>query len=374
MIRLSKDIQHQKIRLCVLHNLIFFVLILFSACNSRQEDTIKILWHNNQATGILIPEALAGNISADSIGLHVLIRSAADSSNTNILGNYKISSDGILFEPIVPFSRGSTYEVFSRDRRIILVQIPLANAADAPDLVSVYPRQDTVPENLLKIYLQFSKPMREGESQKYISLIKNDRDTLHDVFLDLQPELWNEDRTVITIWLDPGRIKRDLQPNRRLGNPLKKGEHYKLAISDQWQDVQGLRLKKEYTKKVFVGLRDSVSPDPKQWDVSVPEKATIKPLEINLKEALDHFLLKETINISHENGNPVKGKMEVLNKEKMLRFTPSSPWISGNYVLVVETRLEDLTGNNINRPFDRDIASSKEPGTKAFFERSFYVK
>ena len=357
-----------------MHNLIFFVLILFSACNNKHKDVIKILWHNNQAKGILIPQALAGDISADSISRYILIRSAADSSSTTILGNYKISSEGILFEPLIPFSRGSTYEVFSRDKRISLVQIPLANASDAPVLVSVYPTKDTVPENMLKIYLQFSKPMREGESAKYISLIKNDRDTLHDVFLDLQPELWNEERTVITIWLDPGRIKRDLQPNRRLGNPLKKGEHYKLAISGQWQDVQGLRLKKEFAKKIFVGLRDSISPDPGQWDLNIPEKGTIKPLEINLKEPLDYFLLKETISITNENGNPVKGKVAILNKEIMIRFTPSSPWISGNYTLVIETRLEDLAGNNINRPFDRDIKNSKTPGTKTVFERLFTVK
>ena len=77
-----------------------------------------------------------------------------------------------------------------------------------------------MPENLLKIYLRFSHPMREGQSDKYISLIKNGKDTLPDVFLNLQPELWNEDRTVLTVWLDPGRIKRDLQPNLKLGNPL----------------------------------------------------------------------------------------------------------------------------------------------------------
>ena len=40
-------------------------------------------------------------------------------------------------------------------------------------------------------------------------------------FLDLQPELWNAEGTVLTLWLDPGRIKRDLIPNKELGIPLK---------------------------------------------------------------------------------------------------------------------------------------------------------
>ena len=87
--------------------------------------------------------------------------------------------------------------------------------------MAIYPTQDTVPENLLKIYLQFSKPMREGQALRHIELLKNNRDTLPGVFLDLQPELWNVDRTTLTVWLDPGRIKRDLQPNGPIGKRRK---------------------------------------------------------------------------------------------------------------------------------------------------------
>lgn len=357
-----------------MHNLIFFALILISACNNRQEDKIKILWHNNQATGVLVPQTLTGFIPVDSLSNYLAVRASADSTNTNILGDYKITGEGILFEPLVPFSRGSSYVVLARNERLSMIQIPLANIADAPALLAIYPTQDTVPENLLKIYFQFSKPMREGESQRYISILKNGRDTLHDVFLDLQPELWNEDRTVLTIWLDPGRIKRDLQPNRRLGNPLKKGQYYTLVVSNQWKDVQNLHLKQQYSKKIFAGLRDSISPDPDRWIFSAPQKETIKPLAVNLGDALDYFLLKETISISDEKGSPVKGTIKVMNKEKAVQFIPSQAWASGAYTFRIETRLEDLAGNNINRPFDRDVTSSKIPGTKTFFERAFVIK
>ena len=61
----------------------------------------------------------------------------------------------------------------------------------------------------------FSQPMQEGVSAEHICLVKGEKDTLKNVFLDLQPELWNHDRTMLTLWLDPGRIKRDLQPNRQ---------------------------------------------------------------------------------------------------------------------------------------------------------------
>jgi hypothetical protein len=216
--------------------------------------------------------------------------------------------------------------------------------------------------------------MREGESQKHIALIKNDHDTLQGIFLNLQPELWNEERTVLTIWLDPGRIKRDLIPNKRLGNPLKQGDHYKLTISDRWEDIQGLPLKKTYTRRVFITGRDSLSPDPDQWVINIPAAGSVKPLEADFGESLDFFLLQESISIINEKGNAVKGTARISDEEKKYRFVPSGNWITGDYTLRIETRLEDLAGNNINRVFDRDLTDKKVPGTNAITELNFQIK
>jgi hypothetical protein len=92
--------------------------------------------------------------------------------------------------------------------------------------------------------------MMESRSAGFIKLVKNGTDTLHDAFLDLQPELWNEDRTVITLWLDPGRIKRDLQPNLKLGAPLQQSEKYrslfqsngKIPMDANWKKIMYGRL------------------------------------------------------------------------------------------------------------------------------------
>ena len=65
--------------------------------------------------------------------------------------------------------------------------------------------------------------MQEGQALENITVIKNGKDTIPSIFLDLQPELWNKERTILTLWLDPGRIKRDLQPNKKLGLPLELG-------------------------------------------------------------------------------------------------------------------------------------------------------
>jgi hypothetical protein len=41
-------------------------------------------------------------------------------------------------------------------------------------------------------------------------------------------------------------------------------------------------------------------------------------------------------------------------------------------VLEVESRLEDLSGNNLNRPFDRDITKQKA-GDKPVYNRDFRI-
>jgi len=53
----------------------------------------------------------------------------------------------------------------------------------------------------------------------------------------------------------------------------------------------------------------------------------------------------------------ITGSIQTRNEERIWQFTPNEPWTKGRYVLQIETRLEDLAGNNINRPFDRDLKS-----------------
>lgn len=133
-----------------------------------------------------------------------------------MLGEKKRDDDKILFTPLVPFTPNLDYEIVFRGRVIRKVKIPRHPQALAAAIISVYPSTDTVPENLLKIYLGFSAAIREGEALKHVFLLDGENDTLSNVFLDLQPELWNEERTVLTLWLDPGRIKRGLIPNEQM--------------------------------------------------------------------------------------------------------------------------------------------------------------
>lgn len=368
----NKRIQHIFSRLCHSRNLLFFVVLLSLCCREEQKN-ITIIWENDKAKAIRFPLKWAEGIGKDSTGKYIQTRLLQDTNQTAILGDYKIS-DAVVFESLLPFSRGSTYAIFIRDKKAGEFSVPAADTKDAPRIIASYPQLDTVPENLLKIYIQFSHPMMESRSASFIKLVKNGTDTLHDAFLDLQPELWNEDRTVITVWLDPGRIKRDLQPNLKLGAPLHQSEKYKLIVSKQWKDTEGRELEKEHIWSFVTSVRDSISPDPDKWKMHLPKLLSKDPLIIDMNESLDHFLLMESLHVTDKNGISVKGLFSIPVNDKTASFTPAEPWAAGNYTLRIASKLEDLSGNNLNRPFERDILKTKQPSTQTHYNKNFVIE
>jgi hypothetical protein len=372
MMRFNKRIQYIFSRLCHSRNLLFFVVWLSPGCRQEQKD-ITIVWENDKAKAINFPLKWTEGIAKDSVGKYIQVRLLNDTTRTAILGDY-IIKDAVVFEPLLPFARGSTYAIFVKDKKLAEFPIPAVDTGDAPRIVASYPQLDTVPENLLKIYIQFSHPMMESRSANFVRLVKNGTDTLHDAFLDLQPELWNEDRTVITIWLDPGRIKRDLQPNLKLGAPLRQSEKYRLIVSKQWKDTEGRELEKEHTWSFVTTLRDSISPDVDKWKMQLPKALSKEPLLIHMNESMDHFLLMESLQVTDKNGATVKGAFSHPVKDRMASFTPDEPWMSGNYTLRIASKLEDLSGNNLNRPFERDLLKTKQPSTQTHYNKNFVIE
>ncbi len=354
----------------ILYGLLFFSLILLVACRDVSKNTgITISWTADKPTAIHIPVRLIPEKKDSAI---FLLATRVEGSQTNILGNYHVS-DVVVFEPLIPFTRGNTYHVYYRDSLIATFNIPLGDSSNVR-VVNVYPQKDTLPINLLKIYLQFSSPMRESVSAQYIQLTRNGTDTLKDVFLDLQPELWNENRTVLTVWLDPGRIKRELQPNQKLGNPLQEGSWYELLISKQWKNASGVPLQADFKYRFTVGGRDSLSPKPSEWRILSPKANSKAPLLIVLNESLDHFLLNESIQVANKDGTIIKGQFYTEKNDSQCRFIPTAPWLAGEYQLLIDASLEDLAGNNLNRPFDRDMKKTKTPSTERVHRRTFRIE
>jgi len=364
--------KQRMIRLCHALSLIFFACIFVVTCRQKGIEDISIFWNKDKAAGIVIPKRLLTDVPADTISKYLQVRLVNNS--TPMLGVFESTDDRIVFKPVIALSPGMSYEVVFRMNVIGRLIIPVISNSGLPYLQAVYPTADTLPENMLKMYLRFSAPMREGEALRHITLLDNNNDTIPDVFLDLQPELWNNERTALTLWLDPGRIKRDLIPNRQMGSPLHQGKQYVLVISSDWKDARGLFLRQSYRKKFAVAARDSLIPQPAQWVVYAPSSKTSQAVQVRLSKPLDYYLLKETIQIINEKGNTVAGKILISGKETLFEFIPDEPWQPGNYRIRVAAHLEDLAGNNLIRPFDLDLQKPQPQNDKKVFERAFEIK
>src|SRR5690349_14447498 len=173
--------QYRRIRLCLGRNLIFFVLIM-SACQPVASDQTEIIWEANRAVGISLPVSrIAASGRSLSDALQVRIKSGTP---VKMLGTVEEVGQRLIFRPLVPLTRGLSYEVLVDDQLIETITIPAAERAEALNL-EIFPSQDTVPENLLKIYLKFSRPMQEGRALEYLTLLDHNGDTLEGTFLDL---------------------------------------------------------------------------------------------------------------------------------------------------------------------------------------------
>ncbi|MFI5152533.1 MAG: hypothetical protein ACHQET_04320 [Chitinophagales bacterium] len=362
------------ISLSTLGRLIFFSFSMISSDCRNNEDhlpkKISILWKDERAIGLSIPFSNFKNIPEDSMADRTVVRLARNP--TAIAGNFLLEKEGLIFEPLIPLTRGMQYEVFIEGLPFALIEIP--RSKEIPVLLGIFPSRDTLPENLLKIYLQFSKPMSEGHSLDFVYLRNEHGDTLAHTFLLLHPELWNPDRTILTLWLDPGRIKRGLQPNRSLGPPLVSGRKYQLIVSAGWPDQNGNPLQKSYTKEFVASFRDSLSPAPDRWELRLPMAGTIDSLCLYFHEPIDYLLLLNSFRFVDANGMRIFGQLALGKEECSMYFTPQEKWKSGNYTIQIESRLEDLAGNNLNRPFDIDLKNeSIVAGTKLFFEKKFKI-
>jgi hypothetical protein len=231
-----------------------------------------------------------------------------------------------------------------------------------------------LPLNVLKIYIAFSKPMQEGQALENIAVIKNGKDTISSIFLDLQPELWNKERTILTLWLDPGRIKRDLQPNMNLGSPLEQGTSYQVVINQGWRDAEAVSLATAYHKDFVLGVRDSLSPNTGSWTIYSPKAGSSQALKIELHEPLDYVLLKNAVRILDNAGAVVNGVIDIEAEETILHFTPSVLWRPGDYTIEIESRLEDLAGNNLTRLFDKDLTRKDTAVPKDVYKRVFNIQ
>jgi hypothetical protein len=216
--------------------------------------------------------------------------------------------------------------------------------------VQVYPTASVLPENQLKLYVTFSAPMQTGEVWTRIHLLDDAGKRVDLPFLEIDQELWNPDRTRLTILFDPGRIKRGVLPLAEVGPAIVAGKSYTLAIDREWLDGRGAPMAESFRKEFRVGPADRTPIDTAKWRIATPKAGTRDPLVLTFPEPLDYAMLQHAIEV-----RDTAGKVEVARNEQEWRFTPEQPWKSGEHQLSIHTALEDLAGNKVGRAFDVDV-------------------
>jgi hypothetical protein len=288
-----------------------------------------------------------------------------DTTLPPMLGAYRVDGTTLRFEPRFPFVPGVVYRVVFDSSQIPgnkvrqRVQVKLQQPKPAPTTPTVveriYPTATRLPENQLRFYVHFSTPMSQGEIYRHIQLLDAADKPVDSPFLEIDQELWDPAGKRLTLFIDPGRIKRGLKPREDLGPVLEAGKRYTLVIDRAWTDAEGNPLKEPYRKPFRAGPPEEKAIDPKQWRVQPPDAGGREPVTVLFPAPLDHALLQRLVWVEDDSGRKIAGTVTVGVAETRWQFVPADPWPAGTYRLVADTRLEDRAGNSIARPFEVDV-------------------
>lgn len=280
-------------------------------------------------------------------------------------GTYTTSDTAIIFTPAFPLDAGRRYVVSvdpraltpARNESVIttVVSLPAATHTPTTTVTRVWPSADVLPENLLRMYLEFSAPMAREHGRDFLTLVDERGAEVKDAFLALDVDFWSPDAKRYTVFLDPGRVKRGILPNDQFGRALTPGHRYTLVVSQKWRDGNGQPLAASFTHEFGVGPADMAPLSTTSWKIAAPAAGTTAPLVVTFPRALDHGLLNRAIGVALRGSTtPLDGRIDIGPGETTWRFIPTSPWTAGDYDLVVLAILEDPMGNKLGRPFDVD--------------------
>jgi hypothetical protein len=299
-----------------------------------------------------------------------------DTTGVAMLGEYAVVGDTLRFVPRFPPLRGTRYVARFNGASLEAPSLtaewrrPAVAGPSTTHVAAVYPSADTVPMNLLRMYIQFSAPMTVGEATRRIRLLDTNGKEVPNAFLVAAggQELWDSAHERITIFFDPGRIKRDLVPHEAIGLPLRTGHSYSLVVDSGWPDAMGRPLAERHVKRFYVGEMDRSLPRVATWRVSAPPPGTRDPLTIDFPEPLDRALVARML-VVKRGAARVDGMVDLESRETRWRFTPAAYWRDEEYVVEIDTELEDLAGNNLKHLFDVMPGDTGSYGEKSSIAR-----
>jgi hypothetical protein len=267
-----------------------------------------------------------------------------------ILGTTRRDGARYRFLPRFALAAGARYRASAGTEH---ADFRVADAAAHPSatLDAVQPACAEVPANLLKFYLHFSQPMREGrEVFTLMHLLDSHGEEIGAPWRDT--ELWTEDGKRLTLWIHPGRVKQGVNLRDELGPVLRPGERYTLVVDATLRDATGQPLGHDFRRTFSTTAEVHTRLDLAGWEFHPPHAGTREPLRVVSPVALDHALALRCLHVRGVEGEPA-----LADDERTWSFTPAAAWKAAPHQFAADPWLEDLAGNTFERIFDNDLAA-----------------
>lgn len=263
------------------------------------------------------------------------------------------SAGALVITPRFALRLGTEYELML-DGETLPIVLPAPNAP-TPKLGGISPSQGVIPANTLRMYLEFSEPMARGQIRDAVRLLDADGSEVQSPFLTLGPELWDVPQTRVTLLFDPGRVKQGVGPNAAVGPPLVAGESYRLVVGGAMQSAAGEMLGSDVEVSFRVGTAVRTPIDPTEWQVLIPPAGTRAHLTVAFDRIIDTGAVRRLVTLRDADGTEIRGHIETDGGGWSL--TPERPWTPGDYTLVIDPELEDVSGNTPSVPFDAETGT-----------------
>jgi hypothetical protein len=275
-----------------------------------------------------------------------------------VLGRVVLDEGALHFEPRFPFVPALAYTArlsVGEVRLVSTFRVDGPAPGEPPRVVAVHPSAEELPENTLRLYVHFSRPMAARGVHRHVRLVGPDGGLVPLAFVEIEEGLWDRAQTRLTLLFHPGRVKRAVAPGEALGPPLRAGREYRLVVDGALADAAGVPLGQRYERRFRATEADRASPRAEGIRVE-PPLAPRGEATVVFPEPLDAALLRRWVWIEDEDGQVVPGRAEVGDGETRWTFVPDQAWGPGRYAVRVRAAIEDRAGNRFDRLFDREAA------------------
>jgi hypothetical protein len=265
-----------------------------------------------------------------------------------------------VFVPAVRFLGDTTYRVELRfqDGTVVSRDATLEATGAPRPTVGLSPDVERIPENTLRLYLNFSEPMEQGVLLQHLVLYEKGGRAVPGAFRET--ELWSPDGRRLTVMLHPGRQKTGVGLNQEEGPVLVAGRRYALAVSQRWRSAQGIPLGSPAVFAFEATEADHQQPDPNRWQIRAPRGGSLDPLWLLTDEVFEPDIFSRALRVEGVEGTATARLSGAQGIE--WRFTPAQPWRRGEPLTVsVDPALEDLAGNTTWKTFEVDLSSPAAP-------------